>query len=29
MLFMMIVKASKNSEDGNLPIPELIEAMTK
>ncbi|MGM0752485.1 MAG: YciI family protein [Bacillota bacterium] len=29
MLFMMIVKASKNSEAGNLPSPELIEAMTK
>ena len=29
MLFMMIVKASKNSEGGNLPNPELIEAMTK
>lgn len=29
MLFMLIVKASKNSEDGNLPSPELIEAMTK
>lgn len=29
MLFMMIVKASKNSEDGNLPSPELIEAMSK
>lgn len=26
---MMIVKASKNSEAGNLPSPELIEAMTK
>lgn len=29
MLFMLIVKASKNSEDGNLPSLELIEAMTK
>jgi hypothetical protein len=29
MLFMMIVKASKNSEVGNLPSPELMEAMTK
>lgn len=29
MLFMMIVKASKNSEAGNLPSPELMEAMTK
>ncbi|WP_299739000.1 YciI family protein [uncultured Rossellomorea sp.] len=29
MLFMMIVKASKNSEAGNLPNPELIESMTK
>ncbi len=29
MLFMMIVKASKNSEAGNLPSTELIEAMTK
>lgn len=29
MLFMIIVKASKNSEAGNLPSPELIEAMTK
>lgn len=29
MLFMLIVKASKNSEAGNLPSPELIEAMTK
>lgn len=29
MLFMMIVKASKNSEDGNLPSSDLIEAMTK
>lgn len=29
MLFMMIVKATKNSEAGKLPSPELIEAMTK
>lgn len=29
MLFMLIVKASKNSEAGNLPSSELIEAMTK
>ncbi|QYR19174.1 YciI family protein [Paenibacillus sp. sptzw28] len=29
MLFMLIVKASKNSEGANLPDPELIEAMTK
>ena len=29
MLFMMIVKASKNSEAGNLPSSDLIEAMTK
>lgn len=29
MLFIMIVKASKNSEAGNLPSPDLIEAMTK
>ena len=29
MLFMLIVKASKNSEAGNLPSKELIEAMTK
>lgn len=29
MLFMLIVKASKNSEAGNLPSPDLIEAMTK
>ncbi|MBW3111515.1 YciI family protein [Bacillus sp. MCCB 382] len=28
MLFMMIVKASKNSEAGNLPSPELMEAMS-
>ena len=29
MLFMIIVKASKNSEAGNLPSPELREAMNK
>ena len=29
MLFMMIVKASKNSEEGKLPSSELMEAMTK
>ena len=29
MLFMLIVKASKISEAGNLPSPDLIEAMTK
>lgn len=29
MLFMLIVKASKNSEGANLPSPELMEAMTK
>ncbi|TJY43312.1 YciI family protein [Cohnella pontilimi] len=29
MLFMLIVKASKNSEGGNLPNLELNEAMTK
>lgn len=29
MLFMILVKASKNSEAGNLPSSELIEAMTK
>ncbi|MED3572661.1 YciI family protein [Cytobacillus praedii] len=29
MLFMLIVKASKNSEAGNLPSLELREAMTK
>ncbi|WP_462411514.1 YciI family protein [Neobacillus sp. Marseille-QA0830] len=29
MLFMLIVKASKNSEAGNLPSSELIEAMSK
>lgn len=28
MLFMLIVKASKNSEEGNRPSPELNEAMT-
>ncbi|WP_282035428.1 YciI family protein [Metabacillus indicus] len=28
MLFMLIVKASKNSEAGNLPSDELMEAMT-
>ena len=28
MLFMMIVKASKNSEAGNLPSPELMDAMS-
>ncbi|MEK3805443.1 YciI family protein [Bacillus sp. FSL H8-0547] len=28
MLFMLIVKASKNSEAGNLPSSELMEAMT-
>ncbi len=28
MLCMLIVKASKNSEAGNLPSPELIDAMT-
>ncbi|WP_298473138.1 YciI family protein, partial [uncultured Psychrobacillus sp.] len=27
--FMLIVKASRNSEAGNLPSPELMEAMTK
>ena len=27
MLFMLIVKASKNSEAGNLPSQELMEAM--
>ena len=27
MLFMLIVKASKNSEAGNLPSPELMKAM--
>lgn len=29
MLFMLIVKASKNSEAGNLPSQELIKAMNK
>ena len=29
MLFMLIVKASKNSEAGNLPSSELIKAMNK
>ena len=29
MLFMLIVKASKNSEEGNLPEQELREAMDK
>ncbi len=29
MLFMLIVKASNNSEGANLPNPELREAMTK
>ena len=29
MLFMLIVKASKNSEAGKLPSPELIEEMSK
>ena len=29
MLFMIIVKASKNLEDGDLPSPELREAMSK
>ena len=29
MLFMLVVKASHNSEAGNLPSAELIEAMTK
>lgn len=29
MLFMLIVKASNNSERGNLPSPELMEAMDK
>lgn len=28
MLFMLIVKASKNSEAGNLPSSELMEAMS-
>ncbi|MEN8702280.1 YciI family protein [Bacillus infantis] len=29
MLFMLIVKASKNSERRNLPSPELMQVMTK
>ncbi|MCC3373599.1 YciI family protein [Cohnella sp. REN36] len=29
MLFMLIVKASNNSEAGNLPSSELIEAMAR
>lgn len=29
MLFMLIVKASNNSEAGNLPSAELMEAMSK
>ncbi|WP_404447944.1 YciI family protein [Sutcliffiella horikoshii] len=29
MLFMLIVKASTNSETGNRPNPELNEAMSK
>lgn len=29
MLFMLIVKASKNSEAGNLPSKELMDAMDK
>lgn len=29
MLFMLIVKASKNSEAGQLPSPELMDAMDK
>ncbi|KAF0823209.1 hypothetical protein KIS1582_3027 [Cytobacillus firmus] len=29
MLFMLIVKVSKNSETGKLPSPELMEAMTQ
>ena len=29
MLFMIIVKASKNSEAGNLPSPELMDAMSR
>lgn len=28
MLFMLIVKASKNSEEGNLPSETLMEAMS-
>jgi len=27
MLFMLIVKASRNSEGENLPSPELMDAM--
>ncbi|WP_411343286.1 YciI family protein [Paenibacillus sp. WLX1005] len=29
MLFMIIVKASANSEAGHLPSPELMEAMNR
>ncbi len=29
MLFMIIVKASTNSEEGNLPSEELMDAMTQ
>lgn len=29
MLFMLMVKASKNSESGNLPHVQLMEAMKK
>ena len=29
MLFMLVVKASKNSEAGNLPSKELMKAMDK
>ena len=29
MMFMLIVKASKNSEAGNLPSPELVGAMSQ
>ena len=29
MRFMLVVKASRNSEAGNLPSPELIEAMSE
>ena len=29
MLFMLVVKASKNSEANQLPSPELMEAMTR
>ena len=29
MLYMLIVKASQNSEAGNLPSSELMDAMTK